>query len=111
MTGFALASRARALTTLRSIEWPIRRLGPYSCVLGFLLLGVVSLGLSRAMLIGWQWERVDVTDSLFSHAACTACAATSSRWACSPRRIVLLVAAVPRRQARELVGRAWPASG
>ena len=66
MTGFALPGRARALTTIRSIEWPIRRLGPYSCVLGFLLLGIVSLGVSRALLVGWQWERVAVTASLFS---------------------------------------------
>ena len=66
MTGFALPGRARALTTLRSIEWPIRRLGPYSCVVGFMLLGVVALGMSRALLIAWQWERVAVTDSVFS---------------------------------------------
>jgi phosphoglycerol transferase MdoB-like AlkP superfamily enzyme len=30
-----------------------------------LLIGAASLGLSRAVLIGWQWERVDVTDALF----------------------------------------------
>ena len=43
---------------------PIRRLGPYSCVLGFLVIGLATLGLSRALLIGWQWERVDITESL-----------------------------------------------
>ena len=48
------------------LHWPIRRLGPYSCLLGFLLIGVAVLGVSRALLIGWQWERVDSTDSLLS---------------------------------------------
>lgn len=55
-----------ALASLRSMQWPIQRLGPYSCVLGFLLIGAASLGLSRAVLIGWQWDRVDVTDALLS---------------------------------------------
>jgi len=30
------------------------------------VLGVLALGVSRGMLIAWQWERVDVTDSTFS---------------------------------------------
>jgi len=51
---------------MTSLHWPIRRLGPYSCVLGFLVIGVATLGLSRAALIGWQWQRVDGTDSLLS---------------------------------------------
>jgi len=51
---------------MTSLHWPIRRLGPYSCVLGFLMIGVATLGLSRAALIGWQWQRVDGTDSLLS---------------------------------------------
>lgn len=66
MTNLASARIASALAAIRSIEWPIRRLGPYSCVLGFVLLGALALGASRALLIGWQWERVDVTDSLLS---------------------------------------------
>lgn len=60
------ARTALALTANRSTEWPIRRLGPYSCVLGFVLLGALALGISRALLIAWQWERVDVTHSLLS---------------------------------------------
>jgi phosphoglycerol transferase MdoB-like AlkP superfamily enzyme len=47
-------------------DTPIRRLGPYACVFGFLAIGLVSLGLSRGLLIGWQWQRVDGTDSLLS---------------------------------------------
>lgn len=57
---------ALAIANLRSLQWPIRRLGPYSCVLGFILIGSAALALSRAVLIGWQWDRVDVTDSLWS---------------------------------------------
>ncbi|HKU13354.1 MAG TPA: LTA synthase family protein [Steroidobacteraceae bacterium] len=49
-----------------TVHWPIRRFGPYSCVVAFLVIGVVLLGLSRAALIGWQWERVGITDSLLS---------------------------------------------
>jgi phosphoglycerol transferase MdoB-like AlkP superfamily enzyme len=49
---------------LHCVRWPIRRLGPYSPLLGFLSLAVVVLGVSRAGLIAWQWPRVDVTDSL-----------------------------------------------
>ena len=55
-----------ALAADRSTEWPIRRLGPYSCVLGFIVLGVLALGLSRTLLIAWQWQRVVVTDSVSS---------------------------------------------
>src|SRR5690606_27050597 len=55
-----------SLAVLRSIEWPIRRLGPYSPVLGFFLLGILCLGISRAALIWWQWDRVDVADALLS---------------------------------------------
>jgi len=62
----ASARAALALAADRSTEWPIRRLGPYSCVLGFIVLGVLALGVSRGMLIAWQWERVDVTDSTLS---------------------------------------------
>jgi phosphoglycerol transferase MdoB-like AlkP superfamily enzyme len=58
MIGFAIPTVSSAVATLRAIEWPIRRLGPYSSVLGFVLLGIVSLGVSRAILIGWQWDRV-----------------------------------------------------
>jgi len=64
MTTIVLPRVALALAAVRSIQWPIRRLGPYSCVLGFLLIGAAALGLSRAVLIGWQWQRVDATDSL-----------------------------------------------
>jgi phosphoglycerol transferase MdoB-like AlkP superfamily enzyme len=35
-------------------------------VLGFLLLGSLALSLSRGALIGWQWQRVEVTQGLFS---------------------------------------------
>src|SRR5687768_621201 len=66
MTTLVLPRVALALAAVRAIQWPIRRLGPYSCVLGFLLVGVATLGLSRAVLIGWQWDRVDPTDALFS---------------------------------------------
>ncbi|WP_116809410.1 LTA synthase family protein [Steroidobacter cummioxidans] len=66
MTTLVQPRVALALATLRSMRWPIGRLGPYSCVLGFLLIGSASLALSRVVLIGWQWERVDVTDSLWS---------------------------------------------
>ena len=58
-----------------TFDTPIRRLGPYACVFGFLAIGLVSLGLSRGLLIGWQWERVDVTDSLLSMLV-QGCAAT-----------------------------------
>lgn len=66
MTTLVQPRVALAIATLRSMRWPIGRLGPYSCVLGFVLIGSASLALSRAVLIGWQWERVDVTDSLWS---------------------------------------------
>lgn len=66
MTTFVQPRIALAIATVRSMQWPIRRLGPYSCVLGFLLIGAASLALSRAALIGWQWQRVDVTDSLWN---------------------------------------------
>ncbi|MBL8269730.1 LTA synthase family protein [Steroidobacter sp.] len=65
MTTLVQPRFAVAIATLRSIQWPIVRLGPYSCILGFLLIGAASLGLSRAVLIAWQWQRVDVTDSLW----------------------------------------------
>lgn len=58
--------RQRTLAAIRSIEWPIRRLGPYSVVLGFFVLGIASLGASRAALIWWQWPRVAAADSLAS---------------------------------------------
>lgn len=51
---------------MTTLNWPIRRLGPYSCVVGFLLIGLAALGLSRSALIGWQWQRVDITNSLLS---------------------------------------------
>ena len=66
MTTLVQPRVALAIATLRSMQWPIGRLGPYSCVLGFLLIGAASLSLSRAVLVGWQWQRVDVTDSLLS---------------------------------------------
>ncbi|MGE0582273.1 MAG: LTA synthase family protein [Steroidobacteraceae bacterium] len=39
------------------------RLGPYAPLVGFLLLGVATLGASRAGLMAWQWPRVDATGS------------------------------------------------
>lgn len=66
MTTLVLPRVALALAAVRAIQWPIRRLGPYSCVLGFLLIGAATLGVSRAVLMGWQWERVDPTDSMLS---------------------------------------------
>lgn len=66
MISLTLPRLGASLAGIRSIEWPIRRLGPYSAVLGFLLLGVLCLGVSRAVLIWWQWDRVDVTNALFS---------------------------------------------
>lgn len=65
MATLVLPRFALMLAAVRSVQWPIRRLGPYSCVLGFLLLGSLSLGLSRVILIGWQWQRVDAVDALF----------------------------------------------
>ncbi len=62
----ASARAALALAATRSTEWPTRRLGPYACVVGFVLLGALALGISRALLIAWQWERVHVTNSLVS---------------------------------------------
>jgi phosphoglycerol transferase MdoB-like AlkP superfamily enzyme len=59
----ASARAALALAADRSTEWPIRRLGPYSCVVGFIVLGALALGLSRGLLMAWQWERIAVTDS------------------------------------------------
>ena len=35
-------------------------------MLGFIVLGVLALGLSRTLLIAWQWQRVVVTDSVVS---------------------------------------------
>ena len=66
MTTLASARAALALAANRSTEWPIRRLGPYACILGFVVLGALALGLSRALLIAWQWERVAATSSLVS---------------------------------------------
>lgn len=66
MISLPLARLSGSLAALRTMEWPIRRAGPYSCVLGFFLLGIASLSLSRALLIAWQWQRVDVTDALLS---------------------------------------------
>jgi phosphoglycerol transferase MdoB-like AlkP superfamily enzyme len=57
------ARAALDLAAIRSTPWPIRRRGPYSCVVGFVLLGVVALGISRVLLIAWQWERVAATNS------------------------------------------------
>ena len=62
----ASARAALALAADRSTEWPIRRLGPYSCILGFIVLGVLALGISRVLLIAWQWQRVAVTDAVSS---------------------------------------------
>lgn len=66
MFSLTLPRLGASLATIRSLEWPIRRLGPYSGVVGFLLLAVLCLGVSRAALIWWQWDRVDVTDALAS---------------------------------------------
>ena len=66
MATLASARAALALAATRSTDWPIRRLGPYSCVVGFVLLGALALGISRALLIAWQWDRVHVTNSLVS---------------------------------------------
>jgi phosphoglycerol transferase MdoB-like AlkP superfamily enzyme len=66
MTSLAMTRFAVALATVRSIEWPIRRAGPYSAVLAFFVLGIAALGLSRAALLGWQWERVDAMDAVLS---------------------------------------------
>ncbi|MDY6945193.1 MAG: LTA synthase family protein [Pseudomonadota bacterium] len=66
MTTLVQPRVALALAALRSMQWPIARVGPYSCILGFLLIGAASLTAARAVLIGWQWQRVDVTDSLWS---------------------------------------------
>ncbi|HEY5809380.1 MAG TPA: LTA synthase family protein [Povalibacter sp.] len=59
--GAALAS---VRSSVRSIEWPIRRPGPYSSMIAFAVLTLATLMLSRAALIGWQWERVAAADSL-----------------------------------------------
>jgi len=70
MISLALPALAPSLAAIRSLashstEWPIRRPGPYSGVLAFFAIGIVSLGLSRAALIGWQWDRVEPTGALF----------------------------------------------
>jgi hypothetical protein len=63
----ASARAALALAADRSTEWPIRRLGPYSCVLGFIVLGVPTSPWHVAgLLIAWQWQRVVATDSVLS---------------------------------------------
>jgi phosphoglycerol transferase MdoB-like AlkP superfamily enzyme len=62
----ASARAALALAATRSTRWPVRRLGPYSCIVGFILLGVLALSVSRVLLIAWQWERVHVNHSLLS---------------------------------------------
>ncbi len=64
MSRTAVAAMGTAIASVRPIHWPIRRLGPYSPLAAFALLALVTLSLSRIALISWQWERVDVTDSL-----------------------------------------------
>jgi phosphoglycerol transferase MdoB-like AlkP superfamily enzyme len=64
MTLLAQAPVAVSLEYIRASRWPVRRLGPYSPLLGFLLLAVVALSACRIALIAWQWPRVDLTDSL-----------------------------------------------
>lgn len=64
MIGLTLPELAPSLAAIRSLasrstEWPIRRPGPYSGVLAFFVIGIVCLGLSRATLIWWQWDRVE----------------------------------------------------
>lgn len=66
MFSLTLPRLGASLASIRSLEWPIRRLGPYSGVVGFFLLAILCLGVSRAVLIWWQWDRVDVTDALSS---------------------------------------------
>lgn len=66
MISLTFPGLAPSLVAIRSIEWPIRRLGPYSGVLAFFLLGILCLGLSRAALIWWQWDRVEATGAVFS---------------------------------------------
>ena len=64
MLTIALPHPRVTVTWLRSIQWPIRRLGPYSHIVGFALLTLLCLTISRASLIAWQWHRVEATDSL-----------------------------------------------
>lgn len=64
MMNVALPRFAASFGAVRPLYWPIRRLGPYSPLLGFLLIGSAALGISRVALIAWQWQRVDPTDSL-----------------------------------------------
>jgi phosphoglycerol transferase MdoB-like AlkP superfamily enzyme len=63
MISLALPRFGASLAVIRSIEWPIRRLGPYSAVLGFFVLGALCLGVSRMLLMGWQWDRVEAADA------------------------------------------------
>ena len=65
MISIALPRLGTALASVRSLDQPVRRLGPYSCVGGFALLAVIALTLSRGALIAWQWQRVDATDDLW----------------------------------------------
>ncbi len=62
-TPLALPRVHRSVQALRAWQWPSRHLGPYSPVARFIALSVLLLGLSRAVLIGWQWPRVAATDS------------------------------------------------
>lgn len=41
----------------------LRRLGPFAPIAGFILLGILALGASRAGLMAWQWSRVGAADS------------------------------------------------
>ena len=64
MISLALPRFAFAVAAIRSIEWPFRRGGPYASVVGFYLLGIAALSISRLLLIGWQWDRVGITDAV-----------------------------------------------
>jgi phosphoglycerol transferase MdoB-like AlkP superfamily enzyme len=58
--------RFAVIDSVRTLRWPVQRLGPYSPLLGFLVIATLALGLSRAALIVWQWPRVAATDALLT---------------------------------------------
>ena len=64
MTSLTLPRLSASLMSAHTAVWPIRRLGIYSPLAGFFVLGLLVLSVSRALLIAWQWTRVDAVDAL-----------------------------------------------
>ena len=64
MISIALPRIGATLASVRAFAQPIRRAGPYSCIVGFFWMGLLVLMLSRLGLLAWQQARVDAVDSL-----------------------------------------------